>query len=201
MYALIHESLHEAVARAGAGHSNAGPLERHQLSSHVFSCGSESCRVKSTSNGVTVTKPFSIAWKSVPTPESCPLPAGPTQNIVRHYGGEKAVDAVVANNNIPDGPTPAGLRFIRVNKPWDDDVLLVEADVIDETDETTTARHDPVKLANAIAEAYRKSRGRRRRLPRVRLNLESKKPGTDRQVLNRKGEAEPHSVQEKPVGR
>ena len=99
-------------------------------------------------------------------------------NVVRHYGGEKAVDAVVANNNLPDGPTPAGLKFIRVNKPWDDNVLLVEADVIDETDDTSTARHDPTKISNAVAEAYRKYRGRRRRLPRIRLDPESNKPAS-----------------------
>ena len=57
-------------------------------------------------------------------------------------------------------------------------MLLVEADVIDETDATSTARHDPFKLSNAIAEAYRKYRGRRRRLPRIRLNLESNKPAS-----------------------
>ena len=94
-------------------------------------------------------------------------------NIVQHYGGENAVDAVVANNNLPDGLTPAGLNFIKAANPWDDEVLLVGADVIDETDASSTARHDPIKLSNAIAEAYRKYRGRRRRLPRVRLNLDS----------------------------
>jgi len=96
-------------------------------------------------------------------------------NIVQHYGGENAVDAVVANNNLPNGLTPAGLNFIKAANPWDDEVLLVGADVIDETDASSTARHDPTKLSNAIAEAYRKYRGRRRRLPRVRLNLDSHK--------------------------
>ena len=102
-------------------------------------------------------------------------------NVVRHYGGGKAVDAVLANSNLPDAPTPAGLEFIRTTKPWDDDVVLVEADVIDET---STARHDPAKLSNAVAEAYRKHRGRRRRLPRVHLNLDLSKPGKNRTVLN-----------------
>ena len=97
--------------------------------------------------------------------------------VVQHYGGEGAIDAVLANNNLPQRPTPAGLGFIRANKPWSDDVLLVEADVIDETDDNSTARHDSVKLSNAIAEAYRKYRGRRRRLPRVRLNLDRNLPG------------------------
>ena len=115
-------------------------------------------------------------------------------NIVRHYGGGKAVDAVVANNHLPDGATPAGLQFIRANKPWDDDVLLIEADVIDDGQ---TARHDSTKLSNAVAEAYRKYRGRRRRLPRVHLNLEFAKPGKGRTVLNGNGDAEPHPVQEK----
>ena len=85
---------------------------------------------------------------------------------------------MVANGNLPDGPTPAGLDFIRATQPWDDDVLLVEADVIDETDKSSSARHDPIKLSNTIAEAYRKYRGRRRRLPRVRLNLDLRRPKT-----------------------
>ena len=103
-------------------------------------------------------------------------------NIVQHYGGENAVDAVVANDNLPDGPTPAGLNFIKATDPWDDEVLLVGADVIDETDATSTARHDPTKLSNAITEAYRKYRGRRRRLPRVRLNLDLNQPGNGRKI-------------------
>ena len=118
-------------------------------------------------------------------------------NIVRHYGGKAAVDAVIANNNVPDGPTPAGLNFIRANNPWEDDVLLVEADVIDDTDDTSTARHDPVKLSNAIAEAYRKYRGRRRRLPRVRLNVVRRRPDSDLGDSNGKWKAQPVFFQEK----
>jgi uncharacterized cofD-like protein len=109
--------------------------------------------------------------------------------IVRRYGGENVVDAVISNNRIPGGPTPAGLEFIRVSTPWNDDSLNIEADVIDETDASRTARHDPVKLSNAIAEAYRKYRGRRRRLPRIRLNLESGRPGNGRGNSNGNGNA------------
>lgn len=105
-------------------------------------------------------------------------------NIVRHYGGDGSVDAVVANGSMPEGPTPAGLEFIRADKPWKEDVLLVEADVIDDTDRKSTARHDPVKLSNAIAEAYRKYRGQRRRLPRVRLNLDQSRSDRDPDTLN-----------------
>ena len=119
--------------------------------------------------------------------------------VVQHYGGEKAVDAVVANNNLPEGPTPAGLGFIQANKPWNDDVLLVEADVIDESDKTSAARHDPVKLSNAIAEAYRKYRGRRRRLPRIRLNLEFKRPGKGHPILNGSGDVDPQPVGQENV--
>jgi uncharacterized cofD-like protein len=117
--------------------------------------------------------------------------------VVQHYGGEQAVDAVVANSNLPPRPTPASLDFIKAKKPWNDDVLLVEADVIDESDETSAARHDPVKLSNAIAEAYRKYRGRRRRLPRVQLNLELSRPGNGRPVLNGNGDADSLSVVQK----
>ena len=97
-------------------------------------------------------------------------------NIVRHYGGDGSVDAVVANGNIPDGHTPAGLDFIKTIQPWNDNVLLVEADVIDETDKSSSARHDPIKLSNAITDAYRKYRGHRRRMPMVRLNLGLRRP-------------------------
>tara|TARA_Y100000588_G_scaffold395323_2_gene523434 strand:- start:48023 stop:49450 length:1428 start_codon:yes stop_codon:yes gene_type:complete len=90
-------------------------------------------------------------------------------NVVRYYGGDNSADAVVANNNVPEGPTPAGLDFIRATKPWGDDVFLVEADVIDDTSADRTARHDSVKLSNAIADTYRKHRGNRRRLPRIKL--------------------------------
>ena len=118
-------------------------------------------------------------------------------NIVRHYGGESSIDAVLANRNLPGGETPAGLDFIRANNPWEDNVMLIEADVIDGTDDTSTARHDPAKLSNAIAEAYRKYRGHRRRLPRVRLNLDLNRPGNGRPVLNGNGESKPLSVQKK----
>jgi hypothetical protein len=98
---------------------------------------------------------------------------------------------------MPDGPTPANLEFIQTNKPWDDDALLVEANVIDDTNDTSTARHDSVKLSNAIAEAYRKYRGRRRRLPRVRLNVTRRRPDSDLGNSNGNGEAQPVSFQEK----
>ena len=117
-------------------------------------------------------------------------------NVIRHYGGAKAVDAVVSNNNQPDAPTPAGLKFIRAKKPWNDDVLLVEADVIDEVQ---TARHDPIKVSNAIAEAYRKYRGRRRRLPRVRLNLEFNRPGKGRPIINGNRDADPLTFGQKNI--
>ena len=52
---------------------------------------------------------------------------------------------------------------MRASKPWSDDALVVETDVIDETNDDNTARHDPVKLSNAFAEAHRKYRDRRRR--------------------------------------
>jgi hypothetical protein len=117
--------------------------------------------------------------------------------VVQHYGGDEVVDAVVANNNLPEGLTPAGLDFIKTKTPWADDVLLVEADIIDETDETSSARHDPIKLSNAIAEAYRKYRGRRRRLPWVRLNLDLDRPDKDRMVLNGNGNSSPIPAERK----
>ena len=105
-------------------------------------------------------------------------------DVVRHYGGANAVHAVVANLNLPKGPTPAGLDFISVDKPWCDDVLLVESDVIDDSSADRTARHDSVKLSHAIAQAYRKYRGNRRRLPRIRLEAPSSRSTFEHQVDN-----------------
>ena len=86
-------------------------------------------------------------------------------DVLRRYVGEESVHAVVANGNIPHGPTPAGLDFITPRLPWDDVALLVEADVIDQG---ATARHDPLKLASIVASTYQRHRGKRRRLPRPR---------------------------------
>lgn len=98
-------------------------------------------------------------------------------DVVRHYGGTSSVDAVVANNNRPDAPTPAGLDFIDTRGDWNDRALLLEADVLDEIH---TARHDSVKLAHALTEAYRKHRGSRRRLPRIRLDFRFERTNDDR---------------------
>ena len=86
-------------------------------------------------------------------------------NVVRRYTGIGSVHAVIANGNIPEGPTPAGLNFITPKRPWDDAALLVEADIIDRE---ATARHDPSKLAGTVADTYRHHRGKRRRLPRAK---------------------------------
>ena len=82
------------------------------------------------------------------------------------------------------------LQVPETNTPWYEDVLLIEADVIDETDESSTARHDPIKLSIAIAEAYRKYRGRRRRMPRVHLNYPSNSTSNGRKG-NANGRFEP----------
>ena len=68
---------------------------------------------------------------------------------------------------MPQGLTPAGLGFIRASKPWSDSTLIVEADVIGETDGNSTSKHNSVKLSNSIVVAYRKCRILRRRLRRV----------------------------------
>ena len=83
-------------------------------------------------------------------------------DVVRRYTGHGSAHAVIANSSIPDGPTPAGLAFIRPDRPWEDPALLVEADIIDRA---ATARHDPAKLAAAVADIYRRHRGKRRRFP------------------------------------
>lgn len=84
--------------------------------------------------------------------------------VVRRFAGPKSVHAVIANDSIPVGPTPAGLDFIRQTETWNDGTLLIKADVIDPR---ATARHDPEKLAKTVADTYRRHRGKRRRLPRA----------------------------------
>jgi len=74
---------------------------------------------------------------------------------------------------------------------------LVAADVIDETDLSRYARHAPLKLSNTIAEAYRKYRGSRRRLPRVRLNFDLNRPGNGRKNFSVRGAQKTLSDQEK----
>ena len=80
---------------------------------------------------------------------------------------------MIANGSIPEGPTPAGLDFIRALHPWQDRALLIEADVIDES---ATARHDSTKLANTVASTYQRHRGKRRRLPWRRLAPSARQP-------------------------
>ena len=86
-------------------------------------------------------------------------------DVVRRYTGPDSVHAIIANSNIPDAPTPAGLDFIKPDRPWNDGALLIAGDVLDQS---ATARHDPVKLALTVADTYRRHRGKRRRLPRAR---------------------------------
>ena len=89
--------------------------------------------------------------------------------VVREYAGERSVDAVIANSNLPEGPSPAGLSYISPQVPENPGFFYVAADIIDED---SPARHNPVKLAATIADAYQRHRGKRRRLPRLRRNLE-----------------------------
>ena len=95
-------------------------------------------------------------------------------DVVRRYTGCGSVNAVVANSRIPSGPTPAGLDFINPRQPWEDESLLIEADVIDQD---ATARHDAAKLAMTVAATYRSHRGKRRRLPRPKVSPDSRSDG------------------------
>ena len=95
-------------------------------------------------------------------------------DVVRHYTGAESLHAVIANSNVPDAPTPAGLNFIRPEKPWNDGSLLIEGDVLDQS---ATARHDPVKLALTVADTYRRYRGKRRRLPRAHPSVSAPAQG------------------------
>ncbi len=81
-------------------------------------------------------------------------------DVVHHYVGNESVDAVIANNNIPEGPSPAGLSYISPEAPENHGLFYVAADVIEEA---APARHDPAKLAAAITGVYQRHRGKRRR--------------------------------------
>ena len=91
-------------------------------------------------------------------------------NVIRHYAGESSVDVVIANNNLTQPTGQVHLDLISPKANWEDRAMYMSADVIDENNPT---RHDPEKLALAITEAYKKYRGKRRRLPRLRRNLGS----------------------------
>ena len=79
------------------------------------------------------------------------------------------------------------------------EVLLVEADVIDHTDDTSTDRHDPIKLP-MTSPRHTKYWGRRRLL-RARPNLNLNRRGKGRVDLNRNGDIEPLPVGQKAGGR
>ena len=90
-------------------------------------------------------------------------------NVVRHYAGGAAVDLVIANSNLPQPDGPDGLDFVLPKAAWDDTTIYISADVIDEI---KPSRHDSTKLASTISDAYQRHRGKRRRLPRLRRNME-----------------------------
>ena len=90
--------------------------------------------------------------------------------VVRRYLGPSAIDLVLANDNFAYQPAAAvdshgaavSLNLVEVAQPWRDTAVCVLGDVIDSENPT---RHDPAKLATAVAETYRDYRGKRRRLP------------------------------------
>ena len=84
-------------------------------------------------------------------------------NVIRYYAGDDAADIVIANNNRLEGLLHPDAEIVMADDPWRDPAVCVLADVIDEEKPT---HHDPVKLAETITAAYRKYRGKRRRLPR-----------------------------------
>ena len=90
-------------------------------------------------------------------------------NVVRHYAGDNSVNIVIANNNALQGRDSPSISLIPSRTDWEDPVINVQANVIDEE---TPSRHDPPKLAATIAATYRKHRGSRRRLPLLRRNLQ-----------------------------
>ena len=96
-------------------------------------------------------------------------------NVVRHYAGSASVDVVIANDKLLPSEQTEGLDLIFHKAGWDDPTAYVASDVIDES---SPSRHDSAKLAQAIGEAYQRHRGKRRRMPRLRRNLNSPLPAT-----------------------
>ena len=90
-------------------------------------------------------------------------------DVIRHYAGGSSVDVVIANNNLPPAESTGGLDLIFPNGAWNDAAVYVSADLIDEN---ISWRHDPAKLARTVCETYRKHRGKRRRMPRIKRDLE-----------------------------
>jgi uncharacterized cofD-like protein len=84
--------------------------------------------------------------------------------VLRQYGGRECVDVVIANSFVPalreDAPRPLVLR----PGEWKDTATCVLANVVDPANPT---HHDPIKLASAIAAAYRKHRVVKRRLRKL----------------------------------
>src|SRR5205823_14594973 len=83
-YALLAQPLHHARARALRGHADASgiPLLAGRVfhcSSHFLTSGSWALWVRSMRSGVSDTRQWSTAWKSVPGPASAAPPAGPIQ--------------------------------------------------------------------------------------------------------------------------
>ncbi|MCI0845732.1 MAG: YvcK family protein [Chloroflexi bacterium] len=89
-------------------------------------------------------------------------------NVVRHYAGDDSVNIVIANDNGLQDREPPSPSLIPARTNWQDDIVCIWADVIDEEIPT---RHDPVKLAATVASTYQKHRGSRRRLPLLHRDL------------------------------
>lgn len=83
-------------------------------------------------------------------------------DIIRHYLGPSTVSIVLANDNNISGPRQDSPDLVEVAQPWQDSAICIQADIVDAENPT---RHDPDKLASAVAEAYHSYRGKRRRLP------------------------------------
>lgn len=89
-------------------------------------------------------------------------------NVVRHYASDDSVNIVIANDNGLQDREPPSPSLIPARTNWEDDIVCIWADVIDEEIPT---RHDPVKLAATVASTYQKHRGSRRRLPLLHRDL------------------------------
>src|SRR5207244_2962452 len=82
--ACLAQALDHARARALRGHADSGKVPH--FDSHSRASGSCALWVRSRRSGVTETRPWSTAWKSVPGPASCAPPAGPIQYAVSPRG-------------------------------------------------------------------------------------------------------------------
>jgi len=90
-------------------------------------------------------------------------------NVISHYVGDATIDLIITNDNLKRNRSQTIPELASGRENSNNRARTVSADVIDED---RPSQHDPTKLASVVSETYRKYRGKRRRLPILRRNLQ-----------------------------